>query len=158
VLPAPKFAFAVTGLPLFVVGPLAVTVPGMNVAPLIVYVVERLTKLWIVTMPPSALLGSVADPPGNVIWKIAPLATSAGASSENVTFCGWFPTGLVQSTVALNVPSTASAGRALAKLINAATMIRRPPYAAKRLRLLIRTFIPPKPVPCVRAWTEKARK
>jgi hypothetical protein len=87
VLPLPSVTFSVIGVPLFVVCPATVMLPGTNVALPKVYVLERLLYVWMVTLPPRAVLGSVAEPPGNVTGNTALLATSVGASSENVTVC-----------------------------------------------------------------------
>jgi hypothetical protein len=69
-----------------------------------------LTKLWILTTPPSALLGSVEEPPGKVIVNTWPLPTSAGASSEKVNVSVCVPSVLLQPTVNVCEPSTAPAG------------------------------------------------
>jgi hypothetical protein len=72
-------------------------------------VLERLTKLWIFTTPPSALLGNVAEPPGNVMGNAAALATSVGASTENVSVSVCVPSVLWQPIVNVCEPRTAPA-------------------------------------------------
>jgi hypothetical protein len=110
VLPLPSVIVPVTGVPLLVVSPLVWIVPGMNVPPpLSEYVLDKFSNDWIFTAPPSALLGSVAEPPGNNTWKVPALATSVGASSANVSVCICVPIALWHATVNVCDTSTAPA-------------------------------------------------